>query len=396
LAEPVAKAEVDDPHAAQIVHPRVAAERARPAAEFRALFPPAVLFQPIVPRDAQGSVFLYRREDEPLLRLLLDDTGRAELERLWSELQFVSEQALATPIAYEGLVQYYRKPNDGARIMFFYIQLFEEQIRREEAAFLAGVRAHGRAPAALAAAMGHTRTVGAVKSFFAKNRQRLGLDALLLLVASSDAADAGAGASGGPRRRAGLVAAAAPATGTEATTTATAEDEEGPSGGGAKRRERGGGGGGNDSEPAAAEEGADAAAATSPRAPPPKRAHTNGGEGGGGGGDGAMEVDGAGRPGCVVYLAFACRARSRTMKAGIHPEYHDVDARCACGATWKARSTKKELHLEICSSCHPFFTGRQKLVDTEGRVERFTRKYGATTLAGQKAAEKARKAGAQA
>jgi large subunit ribosomal protein L31 len=84
------------------------------------------------------------------------------------------------------------------------------------------------------------------------------------------------------------------------------------------------------------------------------------------------------------------------MKAGIHPEYHDVDARCACGATWKARSTKKELHLEICSSCHPFFTGRQKLVDTEGRVERFTRKYGATTLAGQKAAEKARKAGAQA
>ncbi|MCX7409856.1 MAG: DUF1592 domain-containing protein [Planctomycetales bacterium] len=137
LAEPVAKAEVGDPHAAQIVHPRVAAERARPAAEFRALFPPAVLFQPIIPRDAQGSVFLYRREDEPLRRLLLDEAGRAELDRLWSELEFVSEQAFATPIAYEGLVQYYRKPNDGARIMFFYIQLFEEQIRREEKAFLA-------------------------------------------------------------------------------------------------------------------------------------------------------------------------------------------------------------------------------------------------------------------
>jgi len=137
LAEPVAKAEVGDPLAAQIVHPRVAAERARPATEFRALFPPAVLFQPIVPRDAQGSVFLYRREDEPLRRLLLDDTGRAELERLWSELEFVSEQALATPTAYEGLVQYYRKPNDGARIMFFYVQLFEEQIRREEKEFLA-------------------------------------------------------------------------------------------------------------------------------------------------------------------------------------------------------------------------------------------------------------------
>ena len=137
LAEPVAKATLGDPLAAQIVHPRVAAERARPAAEFRALFPPAVLFQPIIPRDAQGSVFLYRREDEPLRRLLLDDAGRAELDRLWSELEFVSEQALATPIAYEGLVQYYRKPNDGARIMFFYIQVFEEQIKREEKAFLA-------------------------------------------------------------------------------------------------------------------------------------------------------------------------------------------------------------------------------------------------------------------
>ena len=137
LAEPIAKAEVGDPRAAQIVNPGVAAERARPAAEFRALFPPAVLFQPIIPRDAQGSVFLYRREDEPLRRLLLDEAGLAEIDRLWSELKFVSEQALATPIAYEGLVQYYRKPNDGARIMFFYIQLFEEQIKREERDFLA-------------------------------------------------------------------------------------------------------------------------------------------------------------------------------------------------------------------------------------------------------------------
>jgi len=137
LAEPVAKAEVGDPRAAQIVHPHFAAERARPAAEFRALFPPAVLFQPIIPRDAQGSVFLYRREDEPLRRLLLDDAGRAEIDRLWSELEFVSEQALATPTAYKGLVQYYRKPNDGARIMFFYIQEFEAQIKREEQAFLA-------------------------------------------------------------------------------------------------------------------------------------------------------------------------------------------------------------------------------------------------------------------
>ena len=59
-----------------------------------------------------------------------------------------------------------------------------------------------------------------------------------------------------------------------------------------------------------------------------------------------------------------------------------------CGATWKTRSTKNELHLEICSNCHPFFTGRQKLIDTEGRVERFTRKYGAQTVASRKAKEK--------
>ena len=137
LAEPVAKATPGDPRAAQIVHPRVAAERARPAAEFRALFPPAVLFEPIIPRDAQGSVFMYHREDEPLRRLLLDRAGRAELDRLWSELRFVSEDAFATPLMYEGIVQYYRKPNDGARIMFFYIQSFDEQIKREEKAFLA-------------------------------------------------------------------------------------------------------------------------------------------------------------------------------------------------------------------------------------------------------------------
>ncbi len=80
------------------------------------------------------------------------------------------------------------------------------------------------------------------------------------------------------------------------------------------------------------------------------------------------------------------------MKPDIHPEYHEVDARCACGATWKTRSTKPELHLEICSSCHPFFTGRQKLVDPEGRVERFTKKYGAQTVAGVKQAREAREA----
>jgi len=80
------------------------------------------------------------------------------------------------------------------------------------------------------------------------------------------------------------------------------------------------------------------------------------------------------------------------VREGIHPEYFEVDARCACGATWKTRSTKKELHLEICSSCHPFFTGKQKLIDTEGRVERFTKKFGSQTVASVKEQLKLRKA----
>ena len=133
-AEPVAQATPGDPRVAKIVHPRVAAEQARSAAEFRALFPPAVLFEPIIPRDAQASIFLYHREDEPLRRLLLDDAGRAELDRLWSELEFVSEQAFATPRMLEEITQYYRRPNDGARIMFFYMQLFDEQVKQEEQA----------------------------------------------------------------------------------------------------------------------------------------------------------------------------------------------------------------------------------------------------------------------
>jgi large subunit ribosomal protein L31 len=65
------------------------------------------------------------------------------------------------------------------------------------------------------------------------------------------------------------------------------------------------------------------------------------------------------------------------MKPGIHPDYHEVTVHCACGSAFKTRSTHKGalVRVEICSSCHPFFTGKQKLVDTAGRVERFTRKY---------------------
>jgi len=64
------------------------------------------------------------------------------------------------------------------------------------------------------------------------------------------------------------------------------------------------------------------------------------------------------------------------MKDKIHPKYVETKIRCACGAEYATRSTKPDMHIEICSHCHPFFTGKQKLMDTAGRVERFNRKYG--------------------
>jgi large subunit ribosomal protein L31 len=64
------------------------------------------------------------------------------------------------------------------------------------------------------------------------------------------------------------------------------------------------------------------------------------------------------------------------MKEGIHPKYVDSKIVCACGNVIKTRSTKPEINIGICSACHPFFTGKQKLVDTAGRVERFKKKYG--------------------
>ena len=78
------------------------------------------------------------------------------------------------------------------------------------------------------------------------------------------------------------------------------------------------------------------------------------------------------------------------MKQGIHPEYKEVVVTCACGETFSTRSTKGELRLEICSKCHPFFTGKQKLIDSAGRVERFHKRYrGAGKDKGEKAAEPA-------
>ena len=63
------------------------------------------------------------------------------------------------------------------------------------------------------------------------------------------------------------------------------------------------------------------------------------------------------------------------MKKGIHPNYYMATITCACGATYKVGSTKKEQKLEICAKCHPFFTGKQKFVDTAGRVEKFRQRY---------------------
>jgi len=63
------------------------------------------------------------------------------------------------------------------------------------------------------------------------------------------------------------------------------------------------------------------------------------------------------------------------MKTGIHPDYMPTKVTCACGQTFETRSTQKEIRVEICSACHPFYTGQQKIMDTAGRVERFRQKY---------------------
>ena len=76
------------------------------------------------------------------------------------------------------------------------------------------------------------------------------------------------------------------------------------------------------------------------------------------------------------------------MKDKIHPEYNEINITCSCGNTWQTRSTmSKDLTVEVCSACHPFYTGKQKIVDTAGRVEKFKQKYGSQTPAKSKAAE---------
>jgi large subunit ribosomal protein L31 len=81
----------------------------------------------------------------------------------------------------------------------------------------------------------------------------------------------------------------------------------------------------------------------------------------------------------MEFRALRCRLAGKVFempKEGIHPNYKQIRVQCACGTGFETRSTHKgDIHVEICSACHPFFTGKQKLVDTAGRVERFRRKY---------------------
>jgi len=76
----------------------------------------------------------------------------------------------------------------------------------------------------------------------------------------------------------------------------------------------------------------------------------------------------------AVYI-HSIKKEVNRMKEGIHPKYGEAVVRCACGETFKTGSVKKEIKVEICSKCHPFFTGKQKLVDTGGRVDRFKKRY---------------------
>jgi large subunit ribosomal protein L31 len=84
------------------------------------------------------------------------------------------------------------------------------------------------------------------------------------------------------------------------------------------------------------------------------------------------------------------------MKQGIHPDYLETKVTCSCGNTFTTRSIKTELHVELCNQCHPFYTGKQKLVDTGGRVERFQKKYARTGTAPAQAAPAAEPAAAPA
>jgi large subunit ribosomal protein L31 len=89
----------------------------------------------------------------------------------------------------------------------------------------------------------------------------------------------------------------------------------------------------------------------------------------------------------LLRLLFPDRAKGKAMKTDIHPDYHEIQVTCSCGNTWQTRSTmNKVLHVEVCSNCHPFYTGKQKIVDTAGRVEKFRQKYAKKPAAAEKTA----------
>jgi large subunit ribosomal protein L31 len=87
-------------------------------------------------------------------------------------------------------------------------------------------------------------------------------------------------------------------------------------------------------------------------------------------------VPGPAPPACYIDVLLEHLGYEATVKTDIHPEYATATVICACGNTFETRSTQAQIHTDICSACHPFFTGKQKLVDTAGRVERFRQKYG--------------------
>jgi len=87
---------------------------------------------------------------------------------------------------------------------------------------------------------------------------------------------------------------------------------------------------------------------------------------------------------------MALKRRRKQMKKAIHPELKEVTVKCSCGAEFKTMSTRKDYHIEICSQCHPFFTGKQKIVDSAGKIEKFRRKYGDLKLTEKKAASPAK------
>ena len=88
------------------------------------------------------------------------------------------------------------------------------------------------------------------------------------------------------------------------------------------------------------------------------------------------------RSGSIPPRSGGIERRDKTMKDKIHPKYQDCIVVCACGNTIHTRSTRPSIRVEICSNCHPFFTGKQKFLDSAGRVEKFMRKYGKKSVTG--------------